>query len=79
MAFRPREAGMEVLRIFPDTPAAGSEVRTGDLITAVDGKPVHERGCSRFGDAPVGTENVLTVLRGDETLELTLTIAELVP
>lgn len=34
------KAGVQVMRVFPGSPAATAEVREGDVITAVDGKPV---------------------------------------
>ncbi len=33
-------AGLEVTHVFPDTPAERADIRKGDVITAIDGRPV---------------------------------------
>ena len=63
LAFHPRPEGMEILKVFPGTSAEEAGLREGDLITAIDGIPVHERGCSDPRGAPTGQHEMLSYLR----------------
>ena len=47
VASRPIEAGLEVVRVFAGSAAAEAGIREGDLVTAIDGVSVYERGCDR--------------------------------
>lgn len=72
------EGYIEVIRVYAEGPAAQGGVRVGDLILAVDGESVSGADGSAFKDGVArmkgedGTEVVLTVLRGDQTLNLKL-------
>lgn len=78
VALDPVEEGMKVLRVFDDTPAAAAGMEQDDLVVAVDGVPVAERGCREVID-PAGTRTTLTVRRDGETREVELPIVDLVP
>lgn len=43
--FAPRERGFEIIHLVATTPAANAGLKTGDLVTAIDGVPVFEREC----------------------------------
>ena len=80
--------GVMVLRADADGPAAKAglrgvsrnagtdEVEAGDLIVAVDGKPVagNPEFARRVGSAKVGDTLTLTVERGDERFEVKVTV-----
>lgn len=74
----PRPEGWEVLRVFPGDPGERAGLQAGDLITAVDGTPVYERGCVGFTDPPKSTVE-LTLLRDGERLEREVAVEILVP
>jgi uncharacterized iron-regulated protein len=75
VATRPRPDGLlEVLDVDKDSPAASAGVKTGDVILALDGKPIDGReayhramDAKRWGDAAA-----LTVRRGGEQVLLTV-------
>lgn len=77
VALRPRRTGMEVIKVFPGTPADDAGIREGDLLTRVDGTPVHERGCRRV-DAD-GTLNDVEFERDGVTITASLESVILVP
>jgi hypothetical protein len=78
LAFRPAEAGFEVVHIFPDTPGADGRVRKGDVLVEVDGNPVYENGCNPV--IPRDRESaVATFLRDGETFSIEVAIEVLVP
>jgi len=71
----PAEHGTLVADVTPDGPAARAGIRRGDVITAVDGKPVNDVGHFRnliAATAP-GTKITLSLLRDrkEQTLEVT--------
>lgn len=70
-------AGVRVLEVTPDGPAAQAGVRVNDLITAVDGRPIRtldDMGKLLAG-ARVGTNLQLTVERGRELKKFQVTLA----
>jgi S1-C subfamily serine protease len=74
-----RMAGVEVHEVVAGSPAAGGQLRGGDVIVSVGGS-----GVSRAGDlqrmmveAIIGAKLTLTVLREDQLLELEVTPTEL--
>lgn len=73
--------GFTVREVAPGGPADLGGVLPGDVLVAVEGKPVLELGKEGTVDCVVGgagTEVTVTFLRGGETLELTLTRASIV-
>ena len=79
IAFRPLEAGLEVAHIFADTPGSASEIQVGDIVTAIDGIPVYERGCRTLYETVDQPKLVLTVERQDKPIDVTVELAVLVP
>ena len=67
-----RPIGALVTDVNPKSPAAQAGVRQGDLIAAIDGKPVEspESFGFRFGTKPIGGDTHLTVRRGGKTQQL---------
>ena len=75
-----RDAGIGVAEVMERSPAERAGLRTKDVILEVDGTPVTSAGDLQrlmIGDA-IGRTAVLSVLRGDEVLEIEATPAELV-
>jgi S1-C subfamily serine protease len=68
----PRESGVVVVSVTEDSPARRAGLREGDVIVALDGKPVAgvDDLHSLLTDARVGVSSALTVLRHTEKLEL---------
>jgi serine protease Do len=64
--------GTRVRRIVPGTPAEKSGMEPGDLVTAVNGKPVYDSDglVLEVGRLPVESVVHLAVLRGDRHLDL---------
>lgn len=73
------EGGIEVVRVYPDTPAEAAGLRVGDMILAVDGVAVSAADGSGYNDAITrirgedGTDVTLTVLRDGRELDITVT------
>jgi S1-C subfamily serine protease len=74
-----REAGVEVISVEPDSPAASAGVRPEDLVVQLGGSPVTGMGdLLRLLSADlIGTPIELTVLRGQDELTLRAAPAEL--
>jgi S1-C subfamily serine protease len=68
----PQESGVVVVSVEDGSPARRAGLREGDVIVALDGKPVAgvDDLHRLLTDARVGVSNVLTVLRYTEKLEL---------
>ena len=69
------EEGFPVDDVIPGTPAAEDGLKPGELILALDGEPLANRGIelrSRLLDPPPGSELGLTVRRDGGELEVTL-------
>jgi S1-C subfamily serine protease len=68
----PRESGVVVLGVTEGSPARRAGLREGDVLVALDGKPVAgvDDLHRLLTDARVGVSNTLTVLRRTEKLEL---------
>jgi S1-C subfamily serine protease len=68
----PQESGVVVLGATPGSPAQRAALREGDVIVALDGKPVAgvDDLHRLLTDARVGVSSTLTVLRRTEKLEL---------
>ena len=76
------DGGFAVVDVTKDAPAAEAGLRAGDEIVAVDGKPaaslkVYEVR-QMLRDAPAGTKMTLSVKRGDQTSDVTLTLRDLI-
>ncbi len=78
IAVLPRKGVLEVLRVFPDTPAQRAGLVEGDVIAAIDGKSPAARGCWSDGESDRNPLR-LTVERGERTLEVILEAEVLVP
>jgi hypothetical protein len=75
----PRSEGLEILEVFAGTSAEAAGLRTGDLIVAIDGTPVHERGCSDPLGDPAGRRMVLSYLRDGMQAEAEIETEALIP
>ncbi|MBE2184409.1 MAG: PDZ domain-containing protein [Anaerolineae bacterium] len=71
--------GALVMEVMADLPAAEAGLEAGDVITAVNGEPVNEEWTLRNRIAAYEAGDVITleVLRGDETLQLEVTLGEI--
>lgn len=75
---QPDEIGAQVLDVYEDNPADIAGVLTGDIITAVDGKSMAGVQLDELVaavDVAIGETVNLTILRGNQTLELPVTSA----
>ena len=70
----PQESGVVVISVENDSPAGRAGLREGDVVVALDGKPVAgvDDLHRLLTDARVGVSNSLTVLRWTEKLELNI-------
>jgi len=75
----PEVEGVLVIRVVPDTPAAESGLRRGDIILEVDDQPVVSADMlqSTVENSKVGQTLRLKVRRGGETQQLRVVTAEL--
>ncbi len=78
VGFDPKPEGLEVIQVFAGSPAASAGVLVGDLVTAIDGRPVADRGCDRAipEDRPRVT---LSIVREAEALSIDVPVAPLLP
>lgn len=63
-------------RVFPNTPCSRAGLRSGDLITAIDGtdvKDLEATDCAKLMKGEAGTKVQLTVKRSDQEFVLNLT------
>jgi len=72
-----RPAGALVANVREGGPAAQASLKRGDVITAIDGRPVEDSGSVGFRLAvkPLGGVAAVTVLRGGKTVALQLPLA----
>jgi S1-C subfamily serine protease len=70
----PQESGVVVMSVAEDSPARKAGLRDGDVIVAMDGKPVGgvDDLHRLLTDARVGVSSSLTILRWTEKLELAI-------
>ncbi len=71
------QGGALVSDVQPDSPGAKAGIRSGDVITALDGKPVTSAShlSLSVGETPPGTKLTLDVLRGGGTEKISVTTA----
>ena len=79
LALRSSAEGRRVIRVFPGTTAEAAGLREGDLITAIDGTPVGELGCSDPQGDSAGRRFVLSYLRDGIQAEVEIEAEILVP
>ncbi len=74
-----RKAGVEVHEVVAGSPAAGGQLRGGDVIVSVGGTGVSKAGDLQrlMVETTIGAKLTLTVLRDDRLLELDVTPTEL--
>jgi S1-C subfamily serine protease len=74
-----RKAGVEVHEVVSGSPAAGGKLRAGDVIVSVGGVGVSKAGDLQrlMVEAKIGAQLPLTVLRGDQLLDLYVVPVEL--
>jgi Do/DeqQ family serine protease len=73
--------GALVSSVTPDSPAAKAGMQRGDVITAVDGRTVHDSNSLRneISEMMPGTNTKLTLLRDGREQTVDVTLAELQP
>ncbi len=73
-----RNSGVVVLAVGKPSPAADAGIRPGDLITALNGHdtPTAEDFIAALHSAKPGDHVQLTVLRGNQTLQISVTVAD---
>jgi serine protease Do len=71
--------GILVAQVMDDSPAAKAGLKQGDLIVAMDGKPVSDIGSFRndISFTPPGTERKLTIIRNDKEQKIDVVIGKL--
>jgi len=75
----PDDLGYRVTRVYPNTRAASSQLKAGDIILALNGQPLRPRGMQDAGlfnrqlrKLDIDSEAKLSVLRGDEKMDITV-------
>jgi C-terminal processing protease CtpA/Prc len=74
----PALEGYEIVRVLENSPAARVGLRVGDVVVAVDGTRVFERGCDRWNQGD-RTETMLSVLRDGQAFDLQVEVVDIVP
>src|SRR5579864_745867 len=74
-----RKAGVEIHEVVSGSPAAGGKLRAGDVIVSVGGVGVSKAGDLQrlMVEAKIGAQLGVTVLRGDQLLDLNVVPVEL--
>ena len=75
----PEIKGVLVVQVFPNTPAAAAGIRSGDVITTVDGQPVTDASQLQtiVENSEVGQQLQLMVQRGERIQRIAVRTAEL--
>lgn len=75
------EAGVLMLEVIPDGPAAAAGVMGGDAVTTIDGDSVEtvEDFLAALRNRDPGEQITVGLVRGDETVEVTVTLADRPP
>ncbi|MGH7359044.1 MAG: PDZ domain-containing protein [Candidatus Rokuibacteriota bacterium] len=73
--------GVLIAQVMKDTPAEAAGMRDGDLVVAIDGRPIVEtRALQRLvGSAPAGRVVALVVVREQERQELRVQVGRMPP
>jgi TolA-binding protein len=71
--------GIEVSRVFPDSPADQAGLRDGDVIASIDGSSVDsvEAFIEKVGERAPGEEVKLVVERGDESRDIAVRLGDI--
>lgn len=75
------EQYVEIVNVLDGSPALAAGVKVGDKIVKVDGENMFGKGTDYLGGkvkGEIGTQVVLTLLRGNDEIEVTVTRGELV-
>ncbi len=75
----PHPEGLEIVTVFLGTSAAAAGLRTGDLVVAIDGTAVDERGCGDPESLQIGRPQILSYLREGAPVEVEISTEILVP
>lgn len=75
----PRPAGALIDSVEPDTPAAASGLKSGDVITQIDNKAIDSSAelAAHIADLKPGTETTLTLIRNRAPLTVTAKVGTL--
>ena len=75
-----RASGLQVVEVVEGSPAAGSGLRRGDMVLAVDGRPLGDAGSlqSLLLDDAIGSRVEITVLRNGALVDVVAEPVELV-
>ncbi|HEY9850553.1 MAG TPA: HhoA/HhoB/HtrA family serine endopeptidase [Leptolyngbyaceae cyanobacterium] len=75
----PEIRGVLIVKVLPDTPAAASGLRRGDVITDIDGKPITTASelQNMVESSRVGQSLKLTVVRGNQNQQIQVRTAQL--
>ena len=79
LVYRPKEQGFEVAKVMPGTPAERAGILKGDVVFAIDGLPVYERGCQPMNGDQSAESHLLSLHRGDNSMEISVPAEVLVP
>ncbi len=73
-----RQRGVVITQVVEDSAAEKAGLKSGDVVTAVDGRPVNRAADLRnkVGMAPVGEKVTLSILRDGKKKDVTATISE---
>lgn len=68
--------GVKLNSVTENAPAAKAGLKADDVITAMEGKPVvsYEKFTEEYGEKKVGDKVKLTIKRGNDTMEITVTL-----
>ena len=73
--------GYRAMQVLDGSAAAKAGVQEGDLVTAVDGRPIaswtQDELAHRFEDGAVGEKHVIEVVRGGKRRKLTMKLADI--
>jgi serine protease Do len=74
-----RATGILVADLLPGSPAAGTDLRAGDVILSADGQPLADPKAlsRRVAETEAGSSMTLRVLRGGQERDLTVTIGRM--